>query len=234
MQLKLIEDKSCTVCELHEGINSVCVPTVHYPESLPQSGDSPLIIFIGQNPGFNEDQKNEPFIGRSGDVVKQAYIGGSNLQSLASIYLTNGVRCHTQANEMPKPKHYKACVWALEHDLRELFNLHADQMKIVVTLGAPATSGFYKEVLGLKKISLSKSFTQNGECHDHPVTGMEFFLFSTYHPAAVLRNNNHINAVDSHMQLVSDCLMGTMAEPSDPIIVPSRSPRRNTDVPRNN
>ena len=87
----------------------------------------------------------------------------------------------------------------------------------------------YRDILGIPKISLTKSFALNGNQYteeDHKISGVsEFNLFSTYHPAAVMRNNNFINSVHSHMQLVSDCIDGTMASPSRPEIVPTRSPK---------
>jgi hypothetical protein len=90
------------------------------------------------------------------------------------------------------------------------------------------TTSFYKNILGMPKISLSKALSLNGNLYtpgDHKIDGVgDIYLFSTYHPSAVLRNNNHINSVHSHMQLVSDCVDGTMACPSKPNIIPSRSP----------
>lgn len=219
---------NCTDCELHEFPHSVCIPTYHYPRSLDLPGN-PLIFFIGQNPGYYEDQKNEPFVGKSGNLVKRAYIGGTLLHERASIWLGNGVRCHTEANDTPKPKHYRSCQHYLLDDLQYLFsaNHDEDQVKIVVTLGAPATTAFYKNIVEEGTVSLSKAFTMNGREYEFQLTGntsTPFRLFSTYHPAAVLRNNNLINSVHSHMEMVSDCLDGTMATPSDPIIVPTRSP----------
>ena len=228
LPIRMENNPACTDCELHEGIKSVCVPTVIYPDSNQDSNN--IVVFIGQNPGFQEDQKNEPFIGRSGEMVKKAYIGGCSIQDKAVIYLTNGVRCHTISNETPKPRHYRSCVPYTTRDLHYLVNQWYHQENkgrfIVVTLGAPATSSFYKDVLDEKKVSLTEAFNRNGKSFMWDVFKREIFVFSTYHPAAVMRNNNYINAVESHMQLVSDCLDGTMAEPSEPDIVPTRSPRR--------
>jgi uracil-DNA glycosylase family 4 len=228
MELDFFRDSSCTKCELHEGIKSVCIPTIWYPGSQRLLDElRNIILFIGQNPGHWEDQKDEPFIGKSGELVKKVYVGGCSLQHKASVYLANGVRCHTQSNETPKQRHYKECSNFLTLDMQKFRLLNPDKF-IVVTLGAPATTSFYANHVpslipkGKKKVSLTDSFSLNGGFHE----GWGCYVFSTYHPAAVLRNNNYINAVESHMQLVSDCLDGTMAEPSDPLIVPTRSPRR--------
>lgn len=220
MELSLISNPKCTQCDLHEYPKSVCIPTTHLPNSLGFPASS-VVMFIGQNPGFYEDQKNEPFVGRSGKLVREAYVGGTRLNEQASIFLANGVRCHTESNEVPKPRHYVACQNYLESDLDHLL---VCEKNIVVTLGAPATTSFYKNVLDLRRVSLTESFNRNGNSYEWK--GTPFNLFSTYHPAAVIRNHNLINTVSAHMQLVHDCLMGTMASPSDPDIVPTRSPRK--------
>ena len=221
------EDKTaCTRCELHEQATNIGIRTILYKESVVQTPHStscvPTILIIGQNPGYHEDRTNEPFVGRSGDILKKSFIGGIELQERATIYLGNGVRCHTTNNQAPKPRHYLECNQHLIEDLQII------QPDIVLTLGAPATTSFYKNILGIVKVSLTKSFTMNGNLYtpeDHKIKGVgEFHMFSTYHPAAVMRNNNLINSVHSHMQLVSDCVDGTMASPSKPKIVPTRSP----------
>ena len=222
------EDKpNCTRCELHEQATSVGIRTILYKESVLQTPEAtscvPTILIIGQNPGYYEDKTNEPFVGRSGDILKKSFIGGIELEERATIHLGNGVRCHTTNNQSPKPKHYRECNQHLIEDLQIL------KPDIVLTLGAPATASFYKNILGIVKISLTKSFTMNGNLYtpeNHKINGVgEFNMFSTYHPAAVLRNGNLINSVHSHMQLISDCVDGTMASPSAPKIVPTRSPK---------
>ena len=208
--MRLPQYPDCTYCELHEYAKSVCIPTVHLEESLKFPAKN-VIVFVGQNPGYFEDQKNEPFIAKSGTLVRKAYVGGCKLNEYASIFLTNGVRCHTEANETPKPRHYVACNNYLLQDLTEL-SKSSDKL-IVVTLGAPATASMYKNILGLKRMSLSEAFNLNGNEHE-VAESFKVIVFSTYHPAAVLRNRNHINTISSHMQLVHDCLLGTMAVPS--------------------
>ncbi len=215
----ILSNSDCTKCELHEQAKSVGIKTHLYSSS----NEGHTLLVIGQNPGWNEDQANQPFVGRSGEILKKAYFGGVKLTSRCTIWLGNGVRCHTTNNETPKPRHFVECNQYLIDDLQYI------KPDYVLTLGAPATTSFYKNILGIPKMSLTKSFTLNGNLYteeEHKIAGVgEFNLFSTYHPAAVIRNNNHINSVHSHMQLLSDCIDGTMASPSKPVIIPSRSPK---------
>jgi len=215
----------CTRCDLHEQATSPGIPTVHYTCSLTPNPSTPALFVIGQNPGFHEDRQATPFVGRSGDILKKSYLGGLDFCSRCSVYLGNGVRCHTTNNQTPKPKNYRECNQYLLEDLQALAAVH-DQL-VILTLGAPATASFYKDVLGQKRVSLTESFGLNGTAYaDHHIEGVgELTMFSTYHPAAVMRNHNHINSVHAHMQLVSDFLDGTMATPSEPEIIPTRSPK---------
>ena len=220
--VQIFEHPDCTKCELHKQAKSVGMKTHLYSIShCPTRGN--ILLVIGQNPGFHEDRINQPFVGRSGEILKKAYFGGVDLTSRCTVRLGNGLRCHTENNQTPKPRHYVECNQYLIQDLQYIRPLY------ILTLGAPATTSFYKNILGIPKISLTKSFALNGNLYteeDHKISGVsEFNLFSTYHPAAVMRNNNFINSVHSHMQLVSDCIDGTMASPSRPEIVPTRSPK---------
>ena len=183
--------------------------------------DTSVLFILGQNPGFHEDQQGIPFVGRGGNILKEAYIGGCKLHEKATIYLGNGVRCFSD-KETPKPRHFIECNQYTIEDLKRI------QPDIVLTLGAQETTSFYKNILGVPKISLKKSFSLNGNYYSteqHKIKGVGGFnVFSTFHPSAVIRNNNHINSVHSHMELLSDCLDGTMATPSSPVIVSTRSP----------
>ena len=220
--VRIFEHPDCTRCELHEQANSVGMKTHLHSQLTEDPGEGDILLVIGQNPGFHEDRINEPFVGRSGEILKRAYFGGVNLTSRCTIWLGNGVRCHTTNNQSPKPKHYRECNQYLIQDLQYI------QPNYVLTLGAPATASFYKNILGIPKISLTKSFSLNGNLYteeEHKIEAVgEFNMFSTYHPAAVMRNRNFINSVHSHMQLLSDCIDGTMASPSAPKIIPTRSP----------
>lgn len=222
--MKIESSPNCTKCELYEQAEHPGIPTHQHSASSP--GD-PVLLVIGQNPGFHEDKTNESFVGRSGKILKSSYLGGLELSDRCNIYLTNGVRCHTTNNQTPKPRHYiECCQWLIE-DLQHL-NQKYNRI-LILTLGAPATTSFHKNILSKKGVSLTKSFNFNGTTYrseDHHISNLdEITVFSTYHPAAVLRNHNYINSVHSHMQLISDCLDGTMAIPSDPQVVATRSPK---------
>ena len=224
---RLPQHPDCTRCELHEEANSVGIATVHYPESLHHSKDTPVVFFIGQNPGFFEDQACEPFVGKSGQLVKSGYIEAMGLHERATIYLGNGVRCHTTANAAPKPVNYRECNQHLIQDL-QLIASQPHKELIIFTLGAPATASFHKNIISGEKVLLTASFNKNGEScspEEHKIERVgTLTMFSTYHPAAVLRSKQLILSVKDHLSLMIDYISGTMASPTTPSIVPCRAP----------
>jgi DNA polymerase len=214
---------NCKKCELWKQAKSVCIPTIYHEKSVPfLEKFCPILFIIGQNPGFYEDMQGIPFIGKPGKILKEVYLKGIKLEERTHIYLGNGVRCHTTNNETPKPRHYIECNQYLIDDLKYI------KPNIILTLGATTTTSFFKNILGLPKISLKKAFELNGNQYESDEHKIEYLgtinVFSTYHPSALIRNNNLINSVHSHMQLISDCIDGTMASPSNPKIIPTRSP----------
>lgn len=214
---------SCTLCALHEHASRgrAGIPTVHHPQSLPPAPETPVVVFVGQNPGFHEDREGVPFVGPSGRIVRLAFSAGARLLPLASIYLTNTARCYTPADSPPKSRHYSTCAPFLLEDLGEIAMLHGDTKLAIVALGAPAAFHLWKLAGAKKGVKLSEAFRRNGR--PIPIPGAWHF-FSTFHPAAIIRNHNLIHAAQDHLRLVHDFLTGTLATPSKPTFIPPRLP----------
>lgn len=147
------------------------------------------VVFVGEGPGFQEDHKGEPFVGRSGqllDKILEAVLGLKR----SEVYIANIVKCHPMKNpetpeahgndRPPTPEEISACRPYLDEQLRFIKPL------CIVTLGSVAT----KVLLGTDKgISLVR-----GRAYDYPVElfgpGHPIKVIPTYHPAALLRNPN--------------------------------------------
>lgn len=98
-------------------------------------GTGPLaatLLFIGQNPGGDEDTDGRPFVGRSGIELETwfALLGLTRAQ----VGLTNAVKCHTKDDRAPKTGELKTCTetW-LTQEIAAMPNL-----RIVLPLGKPA------------------------------------------------------------------------------------------------
>lgn len=201
------------------------VPAIHMPGSLPLTPTNPLLVCIGMNPGYFEDEANQPFIGKSGSLLRSVYLGGSGLPSIASIILTNVVRCTTAVGN-PKNIHYKACAPYLDIDFRNLAEaLIPSPPLYVLCLGADATREFYRlfsepppVVPGKKtkapKVSLAEAFARQGNTCTTPLGPAS--TFATFHPAACLRNRNLLYAVGDHMELLHAHIAGQAPTPTKP------------------
>ena len=216
--MRLIAHPSCTRCSLHTDATNPGVPTVAHPFSDPDPSN-PFILFVGQNPGYNEDQTNTPFVGPSGKILN-TYINGISLHDHPfTLYKTNAVRCFTVNNETPRTGPIRHCSTHLHLDLVTLLNWHAQTPHpVVVALGAVAVRSLHYLFPDSVPNTLTKSFSSQGILVRAPAGFFRFF--STFHPAAVMRNRNLSDPVGDHMQLLLDYVLdGSVPTPSDPDIV---------------
>lgn len=223
---------TCTLCTLHTftppgGHNGV--PTTLHPTSLPPAPLTPSVVFVGMNPGREESLRNAPFVGPSGRIVRDAFIPGTSLHTLATIYFANIARCYspvTPTGNTITNAHYKTCRPFLLPDL----HLIPGRPLHLVALGADAA----RHLCALLNLGNSRSqawaFSHQGiPFSSGPLCGR---LWSTYHPAAILRNHNLILTSELHLNLLSSFLRGLTLAPSTPEVIPCRLPRAPSPTPR--
>lgn len=153
---------TCELCPLHEKRTHV----VHGEGPW----DSPLIAFVGEGPGFYENQQGKPFVGASGRFLG-AMLNAMGL-SRERVYLTNCVRCRPPNNRNPDGFELEACKPFLTEEL------DAIKPKVVVTLGKTAAYNL---------LPLRESLNHmRGRWH--VVNGQKIRV--TWHPAYVLRKDS--------------------------------------------
>ena len=102
MNLQILTDhRTCDLCELAEQAPGVPKSIGIGARRLGLEPPAPAVVYIGRNPGYNEDDQGNPFVGKSGKLLHAVYIDGINLRERATIYLMNGVRCYTIKDEPP-------------------------------------------------------------------------------------------------------------------------------------
>jgi len=130
------------------------------------SGESGL-LFLGEAPGFNEDQQGRPFVGAAGQLLDEL-LAGIGLDR-SKVFITNVVRHRPPENRDPLPDEIAACdVWSRRH-------LEVLQPKVVVTLGRFAMGKF------MPGESISR-------IHGKPRVSGGLTVFPMFHPAAALRS----------------------------------------------
>ena len=152
------EIAGCTACQLHQG------RTLTVPGDGSMSAD---IMFIGEAPGYYEDQQGVPFVGASGKYLEELLgIIGLNRQD---VFICNVVKCRPPGNRDPIPAEIAACKDYLDRQIAVIDPI------IIATLG---------------RFSMSRYFPQGkiSKIHGQPKTEGGRIYYPLFHPAAVLRN----------------------------------------------
>ncbi len=134
---------------------------------------SPL-MFIGEAPGADEDERGEPFVGKAGQLLTRI------IQTMGftrqTVYIANILKCRPdtpgqmKGNRKPTSDEMKTCLPYL------LAQIDLIQPRVIVALGATAVEGLFGVTGGITKLR-----GRWQEFRGVPV-------MPTYHPAYLLRN----------------------------------------------
>ena len=151
------EVKACTKCKLYQSAK----------QGVPGEGPANAeIMFIGEGPGFYEDQQGKPFVGPSGRFLEEL-LASINLRR-QDVFITNVVKHRPPENRDPEPDEIAACASFLDRQIAAL------QPKVIVTLGRYSMARYFPNA----RITAihGQARTVNGRV-----------IVAMYHPAAGLR-----------------------------------------------
>ncbi|MCK5570109.1 MAG: uracil-DNA glycosylase, partial [Spirochaetes bacterium] len=97
-----------------------------------QGNPDARLVFVGEAPGYYEDQQGLPFVGRAGKLLDDILTKGMGL-AREDVYICNMVKCRPPGNRASAPEEIQACWGYLIQQLQII------QPKVIVTLGNPAT-----------------------------------------------------------------------------------------------
>lgn len=129
------------------------------------------LLFIGEGPGYWEDQKGEPFVGNAGKLLDTLLF--SIKLERKDVYITNVVHHRPPENRDPFPDEIKAYGNYLDEIIRII------DPKVIITLGRYSMAKF----LPFAKIS-----SVHGRIHKVKWGDKDIIVIPMYHPAAALRN----------------------------------------------
>jgi DNA polymerase len=129
------------------------------------------LMFVGEAPGFHEDQQGKPFVGRAGKLLDEllSEIGLERDQ----VFIANVLKCRPPGNRDPQPLEIDACQGNLHRQIELI------EPRVVCTLGNFATKLLSGRPEGITKVRGVPRVQRLGE---RPV-----FLYPILHPAAALR-----------------------------------------------
>ncbi|MBN1191423.1 MAG: uracil-DNA glycosylase [Dehalococcoidales bacterium] len=150
----------CRRCDLYK-----CA-TQAVPGEGPENAE---IVFIGEGPGWNEDQQGRPFVGAAGQFLDRLFdsIGMKRNQ----VYICNIVKHRPPNNRDPLPNEISACSVWLDRQLEIIIP------KIIVTLGRHSMARYFPN----KTIS---------KIHGTAEKRDGILYFAMYHPAAALHQQS--------------------------------------------
>jgi DNA polymerase len=138
------------------------------------------ILFVGEAPGKNEDERGIPFCGVAGKNLDKL-LENVGL-SLDDIYVANILKCRPPENRDPLPDEIRAHTPWLLKQIREM------KPKVVCSLGNYATK-FFLSLGDVDKMKDQPGITQvHGKVQDIEIGGMKIKLIPLFHPAAIIYN----------------------------------------------
>ena len=139
------------------------------------------ILFVGEGPGFHEDQQSRPFIGPAGKFLKEllASIGLRRNQ----VFITNIVKCRPPNNRDPLPAEVEACQKYLKRQIELI------RPKVIVSLGRHSLAWFSPG----DKIS---------KAHGQMKVMDGIYFIPIYHPAAALHAGNMRKVIEDDFKKI--------------------------------
>jgi DNA polymerase len=174
---KLYEEVAvCQRCELAGGRTNTV------PGEGPETAE---IMFIGEGPGFHEDQQGRPFVGAAGKFLEEllASIGLTRQE----VYICNVVKCRPPGNRDPRPDEVEACRAFLDRQIELI------RPKMIVTLGRFSMARYFPNA----KIT---------RIHGQPKRIGNCIYYPMFHPAAALHQPKWRSVVTEDMLKIPEIL----------------------------
>lgn len=130
------------------------------------------LMLIGEAPGYWEDQKGEPFVGKAGQLLDKIF-ASVGLSRQKDVYICNTLKCRPPDNRNPLPEEKAAC--------REYLDIQVEALKprIILLCGNIAVQSFIENASGITRM--------RGKWFDGPYGSK---MMPIFHPSYLLRNDS--------------------------------------------
>jgi DNA polymerase len=174
---------SCTGCDLYQQATQTV---------FGEGAAHATIVFVGEQPGDQEDRTGHPFVGPAGKLLDKAMADAGIARQ--ETYVTNAVKHFKWEPQGKRRKHKKpsaaeiaACRPWLEAEVRVL------QPRVMVCLGVTAAQSVFGKIVRLNEM--------RGTPWSTPLAPS---VFVTVHPSAVLRHPEEAQREEEYRRLVED------------------------------
>jgi len=157
-----------TLAQIAEEVSNCLDCPLHFSRKKSVPGVGPAtseIMFIGEGPGFNENEQGLPFVGAAGKFLDELLARAGLVRR--DVWIGNVVKCRPPENRDPVPEELAACDRYLERQIAAI------NPRIIVTLGRFSMGKFFPDA----RISA---------VHGQMRRSGDRFIISMFHPAAAL------------------------------------------------
>lgn len=179
-----VQAASCTACPLYAKATQTVFGVG--PEDA-------KIMIVGEQPGDQEDQTGNPFVGPAGEVLTQA-LAEAGIQK-ESVYITNAVKHfkwvphnNKRLHQKPSGPEMHACKPWLEAEIRKI------KPQVIIALGATAATA----IIG----KLPKIKDERGKVISSLACAPSVII--SWHPSAILRSSDKNESTQKTQQLIDD------------------------------
>ena len=158
--------------QIAKEVNTCTKCALHYSRKNGVPGEGPAdaeIMFIGEGPGFHENEQGRPFVGAAGRFLDEL-LATINMDR-SNVFIGNVVKCRPPSNRDPQPEEISACGAYLERQIQAI------KPKVIVTLGRFSMNYFLPNA----KIS---------DVHGQAMKSKGRLIVAMYHPAAALHQRS--------------------------------------------
>jgi len=168
-ELDLIKEKclKCKKCPLSKSRTNIV-----FSDGIPNH----KLMLIGEAPGYWEDVKGLPFVGKAGQLLDKIF-ASVGLSRKEHVYICNTIKCRPPENRNPLPEEKDACREYLDEQIKII------NPKIMLLCGNVAVQSILGNIGGITKV--------RGKWFDGSKYGFENVkIMPIFHPSYLLRNDS--------------------------------------------
>jgi uracil-DNA glycosylase len=184
------EVKSCRRCPLYATRTQVVFGSGNADADL---------MFVGEAPGFHEDQQGRPFVGAAGKLLDKLLdeIG----MSREDVFIANVLKSRPPGNRDPQLEEIEACTPFLTRQIELI------EPRVICTLGNFSTKLLTRRQDGITRV--------HGRPQDHLIAGLPIRIYPIFHPAAGLRSTAMLETLRQDFQQLPELLEAARPQPEE-------------------
>jgi len=158
------------------------------------------LMFVGEAPGFHEDQQGIPFVGAAGKLLDKLLeeIG----MQRGDVFIANVLKSRPPGNRDPQLEEIEACKPYLTRQIELI------EPRVICTLGNFSTKLLTRRSDGITRV--------HGRPQDHVIAGLPIRLYPIYHPAAGLRSTAMLETLREDFRQLPALLEAARPQPEEP------------------